>query len=98
MTDIQADLFQFPSHTQPDIAAKAETGLFFNVGQREHIKPLSATGWRLHNARNPRALTFMTWHIRPMENADWWSLINLNLTAFGWPKTPWLFLGFTFPP
>ena len=45
MTNIQADLFQFLSHTRPAIAAKAETGLFFDVGQRDHIRPLSATGW-----------------------------------------------------
>ena len=45
MTNIQADLFQFLSHTRPAIAAKAETGLFFDVGQRDHIRRLSATGW-----------------------------------------------------
>jgi hypothetical protein len=53
---------------------------------------------RLRNARKPRALTFMTWHIRPMENADWCSSMKLNLTAFGSRRTPWPFLGFPFPP
>ena len=42
--DIKANLFEFFSHTRPAIAAKAETGLFFDVGQRDHVRALSATG------------------------------------------------------
>lgn len=44
MTYIKANLFQLLSHARPAIAAKAETGLFFDVRQCDQIRPLSATG------------------------------------------------------
>jgi hypothetical protein len=45
VADIQADIFQILSHAWPTIAAKAETRLFFDVGQRHHIRSLPATCW-----------------------------------------------------
>ena len=45
VADIQANVFQLLSHSWPAIAAQAETRLFFDVGQRHHIRSLLATSW-----------------------------------------------------
>ena len=42
--DIQTNLFQFLSHAGPAIAAQTETGLFFDVRQRHHVRSLPAAG------------------------------------------------------
>ena len=44
MTDIQANAFQPFRHTRPAITARAEAGLFLDVGQGDQIRPLYATG------------------------------------------------------
>ena len=42
MTNVQADLFQLLGHAWSAITAQAETRLFFDMRQRDHIRALSA--------------------------------------------------------
>lgn len=44
MTDVQTHLFQFFGHAWTAIAAHAETRLFLNVGQDNHVSPLPLAG------------------------------------------------------
>ena len=44
MADIQTNLFQLLGHSGAAITAQAETRLFLDVGKRDQIRPLSATG------------------------------------------------------
>jgi len=45
MADVQTDLFQFLSHARATVATQAETGLFLDMRQRDHIRSLPAAGW-----------------------------------------------------
>ena len=42
---IQTNFLQIFGHTRPAITAQTETGLFFDMGQRDQIRPLPAAGW-----------------------------------------------------
>ena len=44
MTYIDTDLFQFLRHPRPAIVAKAQTRLFFDMGQNDHVCALPAAG------------------------------------------------------
>ena len=102
MTDIQANLIEFFRHSRTSITGKAETRFFFpshrncvstagwwmraSVTMSDRCRRLAG---RLRNARKPRVLTSITWHIRPTANANWCALMDVNRTAFGARRTPW---------
>jgi hypothetical protein len=44
MADIKANLFELFGYTRTTIATQAETRLFFDVRQRDKIRPLPAAG------------------------------------------------------
>ena len=44
MANIDANVLEFFSHRWPAIAAQAQTGLFLDVGQNDHIGALPAAG------------------------------------------------------
>ena len=44
MTNVQAKLLQFFGHAWTAIAAQAETGLFLDMGQDNHVSPLPLAG------------------------------------------------------
>jgi hypothetical protein len=43
--DIDPSFLQFFGHPWAAIAAKAQTGLFLDVGQNDHVRMMPAAGW-----------------------------------------------------
>ena len=44
MADIDAELLQFLGHSWPAVAAQAQTGLFLDMRQNNHVRALPAAG------------------------------------------------------
>ena len=45
MANVQTQLFEFFGHSWTAIAAQAETRLFLDMGQNDHVGPLPLAGW-----------------------------------------------------
>ena len=87
---IDRNFLQFFGHPRAAIAALAQTRLFLDLGQNNHVRARLAG--RLRKARNPRGLTFITRHNRSVGKLRRCSSTNLNLTAFEPRRTGWPFL------